>query len=385
MAFGKDDKNLVNMPTFRQQARAQNAAKPARGGGGQPYFINAFKPSTEEPDKIRILRGNYEVELAQPDKTLVKTTLFYFPYVEHFHGTRRQGAICSAGPLGMFKGLGEPCLGHEIFWADKNAGKKNGPMSMRDLWAFTIVHFANYAHVEQVDKDGKIKLDNDNKPYMNWERVFPHQRNDARFLNKEMRDYNVMHWSLGSGHSNSLMDYDKEIGRSCKSCGTSGSIICEAWACRSCGEALIEPATTTFSPKQIDEITKDKVKCAACGEIGMLQEFISCSACSNAVRAEIFDVDMDVKRSASQDPNSNQTTLMVTAWSNPRPIDVRYADIAKNLDLAKTFKPTPYEKQQDLWGAVGARQPVPGQQLSRPYGQGGGGPPVVGGTPGNKY
>lgn len=376
MAFGKNNSNLASMPGFRQQARAQQAARPKFTGGGGSIFRNRFQPSTEEPDSIRILRGHYEVEIGQQDGSILKQTLYYFPYTEHFHGGLKKSAICSAGPLGMFKGKGQPCLGHEIYWEDRNNGKKHNQVriSMRELWAFTILHYAPYAKMEQRDDQGNIRTNDQGQPYWDWERVFPHER--MKYQGKEMRDFNVMHWSLGFNHSNTLMEYDKEIGKSCKSCGGRDTIICEAWTCRNCGEALIEPATTTFSPKEIDDLTAKQVRCASCGHEDFLQEIISCGQCSNAARAEIFDVDLQVKRVKPSD-GGNQTTLMISSWSNPRPIDQRYAEFARPLALDKIFQPTPYEKQVELFGGAGSRSPVNSQQLSRPYG---GSAPTLGGN-----
>lgn len=375
MAFGKDDRNLNSMPSFRQQARGYNAQRPKfTGGGGGFAFRDRFQPSTDEPDEVRVLKGNYEVKIGQQDGSIITQTLFYYPYIEHFNATLKKGGQCSAGPLGMFKGKGEPCLGCDQFWADKNAGRKNGPMSRRELWAFTVLHYATYAKVPQVDRTtGQTKTNDQGVAYTNWERVLPHER--LKFQGMEMRDFNVMHWSLGFGHSQVLMDYDKEIGRSCSSCGGRDSIVCEAWTCGHCGEALIEPSTTTLSPKEIDEFTSKPVRCAACGTEGMLQEIISCQRCPNAKRAEIFDVDIRVKRVQPPD-NTNQTKLIVTGWSDPRPIDVRFAEFAKPLALDKIFAPTPIEKQQEMWGG-GSRAPVTGQQLSRQYGSGA---PTLGGN-----
>lgn len=378
MAFGKDSRNLGSMPSFRGQARQHQAARPKFGGGTKPYFINRFQPATDEPDHIRILKGHYEVEIGQQDGSIIKQVLYYFPYIEHFHGSIKKGAICSAGPLGMFKDKGQPCLGHEIYWADKNAGRKNGPMSMTEKNAFTIIHYAPYAKVEQRDDQGQVKTNDKGEPYWNWERVFPHERH--KYQGKEMRDYSILHWSLGFGHFNTLMEYDKEIGKSCRSCGGRDTIVCEAWTCRNCGEALIEPSTTTLSPKEIDELVIKDVRCATCQHEGLMQEVISCQQCGNAERAEIFDVDMHVKRVKPSD-GGNMTTIMIPSWSNPRPIDQRLVEVAKPLPLEKIFVPTPYEVQQQMWGGGGSRAPVTGQQLSREYNRGGGAPTLGGNKP----
>ena len=113
MAFGKDDKNLGTIAGFRAQARAHQAARPKSTGGAKPYFIDRFQPSFDEADQIRVIKGAYDIEIGQPDGTLITQTLFYFPYVEHFHATMKKGAICSAGPFGVFKNKGEPCYGCE--------------------------------------------------------------------------------------------------------------------------------------------------------------------------------------------------------------------------------------------------------------------------------
>lgn len=378
MAFGKDPKQLDEIGSFRQQRRTVEAARPKPSGGGF-VWRDRFQPSTDEPDEIRIVKGHHEVELGQPDGTIVKQVLYYFPYTEHFHGTMKKGGVCSAGPLGMFKGKGQPCLGCETYWADKNAGKKNGPMNKRELSAFSVLHYATYGKIPQIDRQtGQPRTNDKNEPYYEWARILPHERH--KYQGVDLRDYNVMHWSLGFGHSKVLEDYDKEIGKSCKSCGGRDTIHMEAWLCRGCGEALIDASTTTFSPKEIDEITNKKVRCASCQNDGLLQEMVSCTSCPHGQRADIFDVDIKVKRSAPTD-NSNQTQLIVTGWSNPRAIDQRFVEVAKPMALEKIFAPTTYEKQQELWGG---RAPVTGQQLSRPYGQGGagGGSPVIG--PGGK-
>lgn len=358
MAFGKDQKQLGEISTFRQSVRQYESMKPKQGGGGgvKPYFIDAFKPSTDEPDTVRIVKGNYPVQLGQPDGTIVTVPMTYYPFVEHYHAALKKNIVCSAGPLGSFKGKGQPCLACDIFWADRNAGRKNGPMSRRELHSVTVLHYAPYAHVEQIDRTtGAIRTDSEGKPYMQWVRVHDYERN--KYAGKEMVEARRMHWEIGSAHWNTLIDYNKEIGRSCKSCGGRDTVKMAMWTCGSCGEILIDGATTTLSPKEIEEITDKEVRCASCHEVGYLDEQVVCSNCDNGVRAEIFDVDIKVKRVAPKD-GGNQTILAITGWSNPGPIDNRFAEIAKPLDLPKVFTPTPYDKQQQLLGGAQGRSPV---------------------------
>lgn len=369
MAFGKDPKQLADVSSFRQSAAQAESFNPRRRGGGggggggwKPTFIDRFTPSTGEPDSIRVLKGSYKIPKGQPDGSLVEANLAYYEFIDHFHGTLHKSFTCSAGPFGEFKGKGDPCLGHEMYWADRNAGRKNGPMSKREMYSFSVLHYAPYGHIEQIDRaTGAVRTNSEGVPYMTWERVFAHERN--KFAGKEIVDARVLHWDMGYGHFRTLLDYDKEIAKSCKSCGSRDSLELFAWTCSNvaeCGEVLIDMATTSFSPEEIDEITGKPVRCARCGVVGMLEDRRDCSKCDNPSRSEIFDVDLKVKRIVDPTGKSNGTTLAITGWSNPGPIDARYTEIAKSLDLAKIFAPTPYEKQREMMGAAAApaRQPV---------------------------
>lgn len=384
MAYGKDPKQLSNVPNFRNQAQnyEQHRARPqGGGGGGRPTWIDKFNPSTEEADEIRILRGDYEVLVGLNDGSIEKQKLSYYPFTEHFHGGLKKGSICSAGPLAAFKDKRDPCLACDQYWAERaaNRGTKNkGAMSKRDMYSFSVLHYAPYAYVEQIDRDTmKVREDDNGKAYMEWVRVLPHEQHLAKFNGKERRDAHVLHWDIGFGHWNTLLEYDKEIGKSCRACGGRDTIVLEAWLCPKCGTDLIDPRTTTYKKEELAELLKGEVTCANCREVVQLVEAISCKGCGNPERADIFDVDMRVKRVA--DPNGgNQTTLMIPGWSSPRSIDQRFSDIAKPLDLKKIFTPTPLEVQAERFkiqgGASpqlaqsGGRQPVTVGQHSRPYG-----------------
>jgi predicted RNA-binding Zn-ribbon protein involved in translation (DUF1610 family) len=363
-SFGKDPANLPSTGNFGHDARFNEANKPRPqgGGGGKPTWIDNFKPSTAEADVVRVLKGQYEVDVAVGDNNtvqVVKKTLTYYPWTEHFHGGLRKGCTCSAGPLAMFKDKRQPCRACDIFWANKSKGKKN-PMSRREMYSFSVLHYAPYTLMEQVDKDGKIRCNDEGEPYMNWVRRTKFEVQQDQAGGREVRDAHLLHWDIGYGHWGTLLEYDKEFGKSCRSCGGRDTIQMEAWTCPHCGEALIEP-NSTYTQAEIDEITNKEVRCAHCQQVGRLTEYVSCTNCANGRRADIFDVDMGVKRVADA-KGGNQTTLMVTSWSNPRPIDARFTELAKPLNLSKVFVPTPMEVQEELFGAgapnPGARQPV---------------------------
>jgi len=380
-SYGKTD--MKNAPTtFRQSVASQQKQKPEKtgaGGGNVPYFVNQFKPSTEEPDVVRLLKGEYPVQLAGQNGELVEQTLAYYIYREHFDGRTNKSAICSAGPFAMDRKKRQPCDGCDIYWEERSAGKKqNNRMSNREMYVFSMLHHANYVKTEQLDRNtGAVKVNDDGQPYMNWVRMMAHER--GKFAGKEMKDANALHWAMGFNHFNVIREYDKQIGKSCRACGVKAGrkgahevgVKSEAWCCQGCGEALIEVDSTELAPKQIDEITSDVVECAVCKRVGYLQEMVSCTECSDGTRSEIFDVDLEVQRVKPAD-GGNQTVLAIVGWANPHPIDPRHVEIARPLELPKIYAPTPLERQHELFGSSG-RQPVTAG--SKPYG----GPPTLGG------
>ena len=369
MSFGKNPQNLDNVGTTQQQNAAFEASRNrgkgggGGGGGGKPYFVDSFKPSMDAPDTVRLLKGSYDVSIGQHDGTLITTNLAWFPFTEHYHGTMKKGFVCSAGPFGSFKGKGQPCLGHEMFWADRNAGRKNGPMSMRDMYSLGVIHYATYASVEQVDYGtGAIRTNNEGKAYMTWVRVHEHEK--AKFAGKETVDARQLHWDMGYGHWNTLLEYDKAIGTSCKSCGGVDTVSMVVWHCSACGNPIIEAASTVLSGIEIEALAKNPVTCAACNHHGYMTEFVNCRSCTEGARATLYDVDLKVKRVGDATGKSHQTSLVVLGWSPPRPVDARFADIAVPNDLSKVFVPEKYEKQLEKIGgpspATMGRSPVTG-------------------------
>jgi hypothetical protein len=83
-----------------------------------------------------------------------------------------------------------------------------------------------------------------------------------------------------------------------------------------------------------------------------------------------------VKTSKNED--GNQTQLMITGWSDPRPIDPKFGKvIEKPYDLPAMYAPTPIALQKEWFGEMEQQQPG-----MRPYGAGGG---TGGNTGGNRY
>lgn len=383
MAFGKDPALLTQIGNFHQQSAAFQArgdSKPLRNG---LRFQNQFRPSEIFIDVVRLLPIDLEIKWVDSYGQLQGSTLGYWTYVEHFDGRTKKSAVCSAGPYAQFREKREPCLACDMFWAEvRNKARR---MSRRDMYVFNVLDYDNYYEIEQVDRQtGQVRMKDDRTPWMEW--VKGTGRNDLAKSGKTPKEGHLCHWAMGHGHYTTLFSADEMIGEGCKSCGhkrspdeRSSAITSMAWLCsnEACGEALIDVSETEMSIEDIKKATKRKMMCRKCRHEGLPVEFIECSWCQKPERATIYDVDLQVRRvKTSKGEEGNQTQLMIVGWSNPKPVDPKYAKIIeKPFDLSQMYAPTPMEKQVEWFGPMDAPQPG-----TRTYGSGGGG-----NSGGNRY
>lgn len=386
MAYGKDPKNLGTAGSFRQQAnryqQQRDSSRKRGGGGGGAYWATQYKPPVDDVDTIRVIEGHYKVQQVVgqgKEAALEIVELPFFPFAEHFDGREKKTAACSAGPYAGSKDKAQPCHGCDLFWSgmerDQNGKRTQGRMSRREMYVFTILDYGVYHHVEQIDyKTGGIRVNEQtNQPWMHWTKC-EGQGCSACQAGKETRRGATRHWALGWGHYTTLLDTDKQIGKSCSNCHSINSIVSIAWTCPQCGDAFVDMTNTTMKAKEVDELVSKPVQCK-CGFNGFAQEIIECRQCTpaggTAKRATIFDVDMNVKRVQSAN-GGNQTSLQISNWSAPGPIDPHFKDFNKALDLATIYAPTPLEKQRELFQISGAptqRTPVTSGEAARPWAQ----------------
>jgi len=369
--FGKKTEDAEGVGRFggtlRQRAaqtRANIESTHKKKGGGSRRFGDQFKPVTVGSDKIRVVAGDYKYIGADSNGNIYEEPLQYWPYVEHYHGVKKRSIICSGGPKHFVKGQRDPCYGCDKFYAgggkDSDGKYKKGPISKREMFAFTVWHYHKYHKIEQMDDAGVVQKNDKNEPYYNWVRC----DNRGCKMCKEQKEFvegRLLYWPMGVTHFKTLTDdLDQLIGRSCKTCGTKDSIESVAWLCDSCGEAIVDFATTELMDEQILELTAKKNRCSTCGHTGFLKELVQCNTCEEPERATIFDVDIDVKRSEGASEESSATTLMATGWSAPCGLAENLKDKIKPLDLPGIHTPTPFESQPRALGEEGASAGNPG-------------------------
>lgn len=380
MAFGKQH----NM-TLRQRAR-RATARPKRGGKGfAPYFVNKYQPPTKGYDLIRILPGSYTTPLVDEEAgelvtddagNIITDVNPWFQYVLYYHGGKKRSAIGSEGPLGKFKGKGDPCPAADWYWWEyrqrrENNSDKPNSMSRRDMSAFSVLVMAPFYKVPETNEDGSLRVNpNTNEPYYRWEKAPKRGNSQYDAKGYEKKQGHVMHWSLGFGHFNTLIEANTSLGEHCSNCGGRECIRDVAWVCQECGEAVIEMSSTTLSDEDIDKMTSEACTCPHCGNKGYLEDVYECTECDNAARGTMFDFDLKVQRVESSDGGS-QTALSIVEAIGPKPIDRAYGeDMRKGLELDKIFAPTDPKRQIDLFGQPPTDDDAPKRTPSsgaRPY------------------
>lgn len=375
MAFGKDPTHLGKVTPFGGSARQQAAFASRRRkktSGSKLIFRNQFQPSLYIPDTIRVVPGAYWQQFLDDSGNLIEGDFPFWSYVEHYHGVFEKSTFCSAGAYRWQKGAATPCHGCDIYWEDwnvrKSTGNKNKPkrLSMRDMFAYTILDHGVFHEVEDTDQNGQVKMNPNTKtPYMSWEKCLGQQCQNCT-LGKKTKTGHVQPWPMGKRHFGTLNAYADQIGLGCMTCGSRMSITTTLWHCgnQDCGEAMIDLSNTALNLEQIYDRTTEPQNCPRCRETRFMQDIYECSVCTPqgapANRATIFDVDMQVRR--QKNPEETGTQLMIVGTSDPQQLNPTFTDIAKPLKLNEMYGPTDMNLQAQLFRVqVQPQQPAPPQ------------------------
>ena len=327
MSFGKDAKILSSVGSFRQMSAAATKQPKRARGGGLPYFVDMYSPSTTDIDTIRLLLGEYlqdQIEGEGDNAKLVQVIRPFVKFVDHFDGHMQKGAICSAGAWTNFKEKRSPCYGCDIFWdtaAREPGGRlQSSRISRQQKYAFSVLDYGRYHKMEQLDREtGAVRKNNKGEPYYNWTKC-PGQGCDAcRVSTIETKIGHATHWSMSYTQFQVLLGAETNIGKSCTVCGTFDSITSQAWLCPNCKECAIDMSTSSLKKDELLQITDNAFNCTSCGQEVLLTEVYECGVCASrgqqGVRATLFDVDLRVQLLVM--PGNDQKMLQISGWSAP--------------------------------------------------------------------
>lgn len=370
MAFGK-----VRAPgagpgkmNMRQQMKKSTYRPPRGGGGGGGNFRNRYLPPVTGPaDLIRIIPGAYPTPRIDTDNkdyyyneagAIITDPTPYWKYVDYFHGVKQRGIISSEGPLGIFKGKGDPCIAADWYWWEwrqRNKHKSKTPNAMRrsEKWAFTVLVQAPFYKVPQTDDKGDLRINPHTKePYYEWVKGSKKGNDELAAGGYERKEGHLMHWSMSYGHWAVIQTFSDSLSKHCRSCGGADTIEELALLCQHCKEAVVEMDSTSLDEEDLERLRCEEVRCPHCGVTDYLEDMVECNACGHGDPSTLFDFDLKVKRvETAQQDGGKQTTLQITGALGPRPIaDVYGEDLRTPLDLPKIFTPDSLERQEELFG-----------------------------------
>lgn len=380
MAFGKDENSPVirTAMNMRQQLR-HGTRRPQSGGGGKGgggglfYRDKYYAPDDGTTDTIRLLPGHYllpEIDdvnkdyLYDADGNVVHTESPFFKCISYYFAPRKYTFIGSEGPLGSFKGKGEPCLASDWYWYEWNKRKDTGletPNSIRrsDNFVFSVLVQAPFYYVEQT-KDGKVQTNDKGKAYMEWKMGSKTGRDQYAAAGYEKTEGRVLHWPLNFHQYNYILAYADALATNCRACSTEESIREIALVCRACGEAVVEMDTTNLSGIELAKFRNEPVTCTFCKHTGYLEDIVECTACGNPEPSTLFDYDLDITRVLDPTGKSTQKQLLIQKARGPRAISSTYGeDLRKPLDLPKIYAPFTMEQQQRILGPLPSDEPAP--------------------------
>lgn len=369
MAFGKARPAATGKMNLRQQMKRSTQRAPrGGGGGGGGNFRNRYLPPTSGPaDIIRILPGAYPTPRIDTDNRdyfyndagqIITDLTPYWKYVDYFHGVKQRGVIGSEGPLGMFKGKGDPCLAADWYWWEwrqRNKNKSKHPNAMRrsEKWAFSVLVQAPFYKVPDRDASGNDKINpNTHEPYYSWLKGSKRGNDEYAAAGYERKEGHVMHWSMTYAHWAVLQEFADSLSKNCRTCGGTDTIEELAFICQHCGEAVVDMQSTSLDEEDLERLRTEEARCPHCGATDYLEDMVECKNCDHGEPATLFDFDLKVKRvETTAKDGGNQTALQITGAMGPRPIADAYGeDLRQPLDLPKVFTPDSMERQESLFG-----------------------------------
>jgi hypothetical protein len=372
MAFGKDTRTLSAVGSFRQVSNTmtKHAKFKKKDRGGIPYFVDMYTPSSDDIDTIRLVPGAYLQDQIQGDEEagdieVVQVIAPFIKFVDHFDGTRQKGAICSAGPFANDKKRRLPCHGCDIFWdtcvRSPTGRLESTRMGRQNKYAFSVYDYGTYHKMPQIDREtGTPRMNPTTKqPYFNWVKCLG-QGCDACKARLESKPGNMSHWPISYTQLQVLRNAETNIGKSCTTCGTDGSIVSLGWECPECGDCAIDMATSELKKDELLQLTDNAHICASCHAKVYLREVYECRTCAprgqTGARATLFDVDLRVQVIKGA---NNSNVLQVMGWSTPHPIPDALTEVTKPIDLVARYAPASLEVQAEKFGVtVAKREPV---------------------------
>jgi hypothetical protein len=391
MSYGKDDRNVSRIGTYGATSSQQmgNAARRQSGPRrSSPSWANNYHPSEGTPDTIRLIPGDFKAErIDSASGQVFEEPVPWFEYTEHFYATKKQGMTCSGGVFRMSdRKRAQPCRGCDVWREDaderrriegETGVKPQSPnrISFSSKYAFIVLQTGWFFKGYRYDEHGRIKMGNNNQPYMDWIRyidtnygIYSATQADLQSRNKavEVQQGLVQSWPVNFTQFNTLIGFAEMIQKHCKNCGGMNCIYTQTWLCPHCSTPTFMANESTMPQDKIKEVVNGIVNCRNCKQNGYPKAIQQCQHCTTPTPATLYDVDLYMQ--VMKVNKTNQLHLAGT--SAPKPVDGVFAELLKKLpDMERKFAPTPYDEQVTLLGPAPGAQGAPQQHFQGPPAQ----------------
>ena len=233
---------------------------------------------------------------------------------------------------------------------------KAGRVGSYERSSVTIVHYYPYVSRAVLDKEGNPRKRRDGTVIKELQRLM-----DNPAEGEVVVPARKMRWDFSKTVRSQILDLTEAIARGCTHCGSKDSITWEAIVCGNpnCEFPILDKSSAPAGMLGLLENKKDEVMsrpytCEHCGETHVPVMYSSCSNCSSASPATLFDVEFSLYTTGE----GRSRTLNI-AWSAPHPIVVPKGmpeEDAKELftpfELQKILGPHSIEDQKRILGEL---------------------------------
>jgi len=365
--FGKNERRLDDIPVHhgnvqQQAALSRKAGRQDNAPKRKEYWSEQFKLpiGADNAATIKVVPGEYETIECTDKGELYRVRSIWKKAYEH--ATRSGTGICSGGPyrfMESFSDQRDPCHGCDISWEDRWERRAKGENEWENrkvrtsaLYGFSVavlgtVHLVPSIYGPKSKHAGQVKVDSKGNKVMEWVCCSRRGCEGCR-TGAESQDGILLPWVMRTSHFRTLTGWSASIGQDCLMCGGERTISIDTWNCPTCQEVVVDERTTNRSREDLDAFVMDTVICPKCRNEVMLQEVISCTGCDSPLRANLWDVEIDVY--AEKDANGH-LNLQKARVSRPKGVEERYAHLViEPLDMDALLRPTSLETQAKRFG-----------------------------------
>lgn len=303
-----------------------------------------FAPPAFQAARVRLVAGHYPTVRFDENDRISQIETPWLELLEHYDSLTRERVVCSAGPYWKYRGRREPCLGCDLYLADRDrsrgAGRAGRHVGLRNMRVFSVALLDATHLLERASQPTA------SAPTSRPRALVPCGGVGCRYCGSrdQRKADRVVSWPLGPRDFENLMALDREVAGWCAGCGSMAGLRPVGVDCGACGAKVLDGQDV--APTHLETLLSIPHCCPDCEHWGLFGESLACETCREGGtvprRATVFDLDLKVRALRTPDRG---TEIRFTSEGRPRPT----AEGLASLDLAELFRPAPPDEQARRW------------------------------------